>query len=359
MARDKDTRKNFIAWNKEEFGFTANAATAMYDAQMRKDASTLSELDNDAVANTCKAISKDTGQSGAKISSTKLKLVCFWIRHQHRTSREIGGTQRPLVKVKYGGTIDLLRQQKQDKDSWTSDNKEPEYTPLTLDTATATKVFDKVKSILARVRGVTGVPLMYAIRVVLIPKGEKDDPPFGEEDTKYTSIDMETTARAPILSDEADFDKEFETLEAYGPFVPTFLTDTKKVWSILLACFGLSTAWQHVKKFAAQQNGWQAWRTIHNHFFGWDKVNTMVSEILLTLKSLHYSGDRKNFTFEKYCTAHVEQHNCHAALSKWNVLPLEETMKIHYFEDRITDPSFASVKSTIMVVHQKFQEFTL
>ncbi len=32
-------------------------------------------------------------------------------------------------------------------------------------------------------------------------------------------------------------------------------------------------------------------------------------------------------------------------------------MKIHYFEDGITDPSFASVKSTILVDCTKFQEF--
>jgi hypothetical protein len=32
-------------------------------------------------------------------------------------------------------------------------------------------------------------------------------------------------------------------------------------------------------------------------------------------------------------------------------------MKIHYFEDGITDPSFASVKSTILVDRMKFQEF--
>jgi hypothetical protein len=53
----------------------------------------------------------------------------------------------------------------------------------------------------------------------------------------------------------------------------------------------------------------------------------------------------------------VDQHKCHAALAEWNVKPLEETMKIHYFEDGITDPSFASVKSTILVDCMKFQEF--
>jgi hypothetical protein len=83
----------------------------------------------------------------------------------------------------------------------------------------------------------------------------------------------------------------------------------------------------------------------------------MCSDILLTLKNLHYSGDRKNFNFDKYCTAHVEQHNRHAALAKYGVTPLEETMKIHYFEDRISDSSFAFVMSMIMVDRQKLQEF--
>ncbi len=102
----------------------------------------------------------------------------------------------------------------------------------------------------------TGVPLVYVIRAVLIPEEEKDDPPFGDKDTNYTSIDMETTARAPILSHNADiYDEDPKSHEAYGPFVPTFLTDTKKVRSILLACFGLSSAWQHIKKLLASRMG--------------------------------------------------------------------------------------------------------
>jgi hypothetical protein len=148
MARDSNTQDNFPLWFIQEFGFNLNAATALYNVQMLKDAKTLSELDDDAVANICKAVSKDTGQSVAKIAATKLKLACFWIRHQYRISKEIGGTRRPLVKILYSGTIDLLRQQKRDKDNWSADNKEPEYTSLILDTATATKVFDNVKTIL-------------------------------------------------------------------------------------------------------------------------------------------------------------------------------------------------------------------
>ncbi len=115
----------------------------------------------------------------------------------------------------------------------------------------------------------TGVPLLYVIRVTLVPEDDDDDPTFGDEDSKYTSIDMEMIAHAPILSDEADTgDNDTSDLEANGPFVPTFLVDSKKVWVILLACFGLSSVGQYVKKYTNQQNGRQVWRTLHNHFFG-------------------------------------------------------------------------------------------
>jgi hypothetical protein len=45
----------------------------------------------------------------------------------------------------------------------------------------------------------------------------------------------------------------------------------------------------------------------------------MYNDILTTLKSTYYIGDRKNFNFDKYCTAHVEQHNRHASLVEYNV----------------------------------------
>ena len=77
----------------------------------------------------------------------------------------------------------------------------------------------------------------------------------------------------------------------------------------------------------------------------------------LNLKNLYYSGDRKNYTFDKYCTAHVEQYNQHAALAEYMVPELVEQKKIHYFEEGIKDLTFDSVKTTILVDRQKFQDF--
>jgi hypothetical protein len=207
------------------------------------------------------------------------------------------------------------------------------------------------------IRGAMGVPIVYVVRHQLIPENKDGDPPFGDEDTNYTSIDQEMIARTPILTNDANYTKEYETLKTNGPFIPAFLTDLKKVWAILHQCFGTSSTWQQVKKFTAQQNGHQVWHTLHNHVFGGNIINIMYSNIHLTLKSLHCSGNCKNFKFNMYCTTHVEQHIRHAALTEFNMAPLEESMKIYYFEDGITDSSFSSVKSTIMVDRQKFQEF--
>ena len=83
----------------------------------------------------------------------------------------------------------------------------------------------------------------------------------------------------------------------------------------------------------------------------------MQSNIILTLKTLFYSGDRKNYTLDKYCTAHVEQCNQLNALLEFGVQGLDKAMKIYYFEEGIKDVSFNSVKTTILVDRKKFTDF--
>jgi hypothetical protein len=132
--------------------------------------------------------------------------------------------------------------------------------------------------------------------------------------------------------------------------------DAKKVWAILHAQYATSSAWQHMKKYSTAQNGRQVWCTLHTFFFGGDRVSTMHADIILTLKTLFYSGDRKNYTVDKYCTAHVEQHNRLSALLEFGVQGLDESMKIHYFQEGIKDDSFNPVKTMILVDRSKFQE---
>ncbi len=76
--------------------------------------------------------------------------------------------------------INTLRMQKHDKDAWAADNKKPDYIPITLDTSSATKAFERVKNLLTHVHGATGISLVYVVRHQLIPNDKDDYPPFGE-----------------------------------------------------------------------------------------------------------------------------------------------------------------------------------
>ncbi len=83
----------------------------------------------------------------------------------------------------------------------------------------------------------------------------------------------------------------------------------------------------------------------------------MHADIISTLKTLFYSGNRKNYTLDKYCTAHVEQHNRLSALLEFGFQGLDKPMKIHYFQEGIKDNSFDSVKTMILADRSKYQEF--
>jgi hypothetical protein len=215
MARNKDIKANFIAWYKEVLGFNDDVARALYDEQLLKDKKALTELSDSEIDSIIRAIRWTLPI--AEISVARLKLAIFWIRHQDRTQCKVGITSNPLVKTELKMML-LLKTQKQLEDKWCLGNKEPDYPAQTLDMASATKTFDKTRTLLSRVHGVTGIPLSYVMRGILKVKAAVDDHAFGETDLEYTAIDLELIMRAPILSSDADSSNNNEKLETNGPF---------------------------------------------------------------------------------------------------------------------------------------------
>jgi hypothetical protein len=98
--------------------------------------------------------------------------------------------------------INTLKEQKQLGDNWTSNNKEPNHVAITLNMTLAAKVFERVRTILTRVGGVTSMPLVYVVRHQLIPDSEDEDLHFGGVNSKYTSHDQEMTSSSPIGIDQ-------------------------------------------------------------------------------------------------------------------------------------------------------------
>jgi hypothetical protein len=54
---------------------------------------------------------------------------------------------------------------------------------------------------------------------------------------------------------------------------------------------------------------------------------------------------------------HVEQHNQHAYLQEYGVVPLTKNLKTLWFQDRIRDPSLNAVKALINANRANFTDF--
>jgi hypothetical protein len=171
---------------------------------------------------------------------------------------------------------------------------------MTLTPATAVASFTQMKTHLAKCRDTTGLPLEYVVRPQLkgpfdAPEdGPEDHPPFGDPDSPYVAIDAELIAHAPILQIDLTHGQltcPLDNLEEHGPFDPTFLQDSVKVYDILHMTWGTSQLWTHARSAAAKtKNGRKAFRVLHAHLLGSQQLVTSGSAIMTRLQLLAYDA---------------------------------------------------------------------
>ena len=202
------------------------------------------------------------------------------------------------------------------------------------------------------------MPLAYVVRHRIIPNFEDKDLQMVYRGSRFTTHDKEMEARAPIIDAEKyDGGAEGEELEKYGPFSASFLSDTRKVRSVLHSLWSTTSAWAHVKMLDKTQNGGQVYRTLHKHFFGGNKVLTLLTNILTMLRGLTYTGDSTNYNFDKYVTNHVQQHNLATSLIDYGGTELDEHLKINYFLTGIQSSDFDAAKASITANPERFTDF--
>ncbi len=99
------------------------------------------------------------------------------------------------------------------------------------------------------------------------------------------------------------------------------------------------------------------YRTLHTLLLGGQRVVSTGSTIVTKLQSFRYEGEHKNFNFDKYVNHHLEQHNQHADLQEYGVVPLAENLTTLWFQDGIRDPSLNAVKASINANRVNFTDF--
>jgi hypothetical protein len=85
--------------------------------------------------------------------------------------------------------------------------------------------------------------------------------------------------------------------------------DNHKVLQILLEIFQSTPAYTYIEKFTRKWDGRGAYWALYNHYLGEHNATNMVTKALAALHKLQYTGESRNFNWEKYVNKHEENHN--------------------------------------------------
>ena len=82
---------------------------ALYDDQLFQNAETIAKFGDSEIDSVCRTLRQDSSLPIMELAVTRLKLLTFWIRHQHHTGRVISGVHNPLVRINLA-TLNQLKE---------------------------------------------------------------------------------------------------------------------------------------------------------------------------------------------------------------------------------------------------------
>lgn len=315
-------------------GFTANAAQFITDQQGLDDLDEFAILTDAEVESLCKVVRHPGGtvpnpQAGQppianpgiavpQRAENNLKLACYWIRYRQRTSRPYTAAAITLE------TIRSLR----DNKLWEEEHKDVEAPEL--NTKDWPRMIELIEEWLRGCLGVTHIPLAYVIR-------ENEDVPLHTDDPEanYSSKQDELIARAPITDE-------------HGAHTPNYLTDRTRVWELLSELTRDQECWSYVRPAQRSRNGRLAFMGLKGHYLGQNNVDNMSTKAERRLETTTYTGEKRNWNFEKYVRMHIDQHAILEGLTMHGYAGIDNRSKVRHLLKGITTTTLDTVKTRIM-----------
>jgi hypothetical protein len=282
-------------------------------------------------------------------AASKMVLLAFLCKHQERI-------QRPLFEMSNvdKDMLEDIERQMQLEEQYLNEKARADPPSLPLDEANVTRSISTFQSETGQVRGITGVPLSYVIRFDPLVPAAHLDPPFGVDESDYSSMDDKMIRRAEIYS------REVNVNEDKGPFSKVFLIDAATVYILMEKAFGKTSFWTNVRQYAKKKEGRKAWIALIKFYFGNDRAATMADSLRTKLQKTQFPGPRRGFDFTKYCNLHTNAHTSASEilLYQQDQSPIfSESNKIMLFQQGITDPYFNTVKAIINSERYKYGTF--
>ena len=301
-------------------GFPTAGATALL-AEGYGTLEAISGLDEDEVHYLCKNIRKPGGPSATApgvaiphLAEQQLILLAFMLRTKKLCSRPLVLSDVTLPNILAHKS--LQKSLKKYKDPET----EFDVVPLKDNWP---KIFELLIEHISKFRGKeTMVSLGYVIRTEATVVASVDDPL-----TNYSDMDAQQIARCPIFMGTSTTIKE-----------PSFQAENAQVWTILHDIFCTTPTYQYMKRFAKTKDGRGAFLALIDTYLGKMNTNLLASKYEKERDNLIYTGDKRNFTFQKYIDKHVEFYNILQGLKEHGYHGVDDDTRVRKFVEGVKTP---------------------
>ena len=133
-----------------------------------------------------------------------------------------------------------------------------------------------------------------------------------------------------------------------GTFHDIFQVNQKKVYDIFFAIFSATKAWLYSKTSHKKKRGRNLFVALYAHYLGPKKVDHLSASLTCTLQNIDYHGEKKNWNFEKYQAAHLEQHNISMGMKVHGYSGIDDLSKVRYLIDGIKNYKLEVVKTQVI-----------
>lgn len=106
--------------------------------------------------------------------------------------------------------------------------------------------------------------------------------------------------------------------------------------------------WSYVKPAQRSRNGRLAYQGLRGHYLEVNNVDNMSSKAENLLQSTSYTGEKRNWNFEKFARTHIDQHSILESLREHGYAGLDERSKVRHLLAGIKTTMLDSVKTRIM-----------
>ena len=152
-------------------------------------------------------------------------------------------------------------------------------------------------------------------------------------------------ARAPIL-------------DPAGNYTATSLSDCQRVWEKIAEIMRDHDCWTYIRPAQRSHNGRLAYLSLYDHYLGENNVDTMSTRAESRFEKTMYSGEKRNWNFEKYVKVHANQHAILEGLVDYGYAGIDEQSKVRHLLKGIRTDKLDTIKSTIMANVQYHSDFS-